>query len=69
MGRVFSSSYCTIAASCASGSSDGFLKPRQEKRTVVMQGPQGDEIFCVPVCEAIDDFYRDVDQGELNQRG
>jgi hypothetical protein len=67
MGRVFSSAYCTIAASCASGSSDGFLKPRQERRTVVMQGPQGDEIFCV--CEAIDDFYRDVDQGELNQRG
>ena len=32
-----------------------------------MQGPQGEEIFCV--CEAIDDFYRDVDQGELNQRG
>jgi hypothetical protein len=67
MGRVFSSAYCTIAASCASGSSDGFLKPRPERRCVVMQGPPGDGTYCV--CETIDDFHRDVDQGELNQRG
>jgi len=67
MGRVFSSAYCTIAASCASGSSDGFLKPRPERRCVVMQGPPGDGTYCM--CETIDDFHRDVDQGELNQRG
>jgi hypothetical protein len=67
MERVFSSAYCTIAASCATGSSDGFLKPRRERRCVIMQGPREDKAFCV--CETIDDFHRDVDQGELNQRG
>jgi hypothetical protein len=67
MGHVFSSAYCTIAASCASGSSDGFLKSRPERTCVVMQGPPGDGTYCV--CETIDDFHRDVDQGELNQRG
>jgi hypothetical protein len=67
MGRVFSSAYCTIAASCAGGSSDGFLKPRPKRRCAVMPGPQGDRTYSV--CEAIDDFHRDVDRGELNQRG
>jgi hypothetical protein len=65
--RVFSSAYLTIAASCASGSSDGFLKPRPERRCVVMEGPGRDDTYFI--CETIDDFHRDVDQGELNQRG
>jgi len=67
MERVFSSAYCTIAASCAKGTSDGFLKPRPERQCVTMQRPNGDGTYYV--CAAIDDFYRDVDQGELNQRG
>lgn len=67
MERVFSSAYCTIAASCASGSSDGFLKSRPERRCITMQGPSGDATYYV--CEVIDDFSRDVDQSELNQRG
>jgi hypothetical protein len=67
MEQVFSSAYCTIAASCASGTSDGFLKPRPERQCVTMQGPDGEASYFV--CEAIDDFHWDVDQGELNQRG
>jgi hypothetical protein len=67
MGRVFSSAYCTIAASCASGSSDGFLKPRPPRRCVVIQRPGRGGAYAV--CETIDDFHNDVDLGELNQRG
>lgn len=67
MERVFSSAYCTIAASCASGTSDGFLKPRPERRCITLQGPGGDVAYYI--CEVIDDFHRDVDQSELNQRG
>jgi Heterokaryon incompatibility protein (HET) len=67
MERVFSSAYCTIAASCASGSSDGFLKSRPARRCVIMQASSGNAPYYV--CEVIDDFHRDVDQSELNQRG
>jgi hypothetical protein len=67
MEQVFSSAYCTIAASCAAGSSDGFLKSRPERRCVAMQAPEGGGAYYV--CEAIDNFYSDVDQSELNQRG
>lgn len=67
MERVFSSAYCTIAASCSSGSSDGFLKQRPERQCVAMQGPGRDGTYYV--CEPIDNFYGDVEQSELNQRG
>ncbi|KAI0871058.1 hypothetical protein GGS24DRAFT_492545 [Hypoxylon argillaceum] len=68
MERVFSSAYCTIAASCSSGSKHGFLIPRPPRQLVKMRGPEG---YSAPyfVCETIDDFSRDVDQSELNQRG
>jgi hypothetical protein len=68
MERVFSSSYCTIAASCASGSSDRFLKPRPERGCAAMQAPGGENATYY-VCDAIDDFRDHVDQSELNQRG
>ncbi|KAI8952093.1 hypothetical protein F4801DRAFT_589163 [Xylaria longipes] len=68
MERVFSSAYCTIAASCSFGSGDGFLKLRPARRSVMMQGLQ-DSDAAYFVCETIDDFFRDVEQSELNQRG
>ncbi|KAI0858191.1 hypothetical protein F4860DRAFT_505517 [Xylaria cubensis] len=68
MEHVFSSAYCTIAASCSFGSGDGFLKPRPVRRSVTMQGLQ-DSDAAYFVCETIDDFFRDVEQSELNQRG
>ncbi|KAI0107272.1 hypothetical protein GGR51DRAFT_571210 [Nemania sp. FL0031] len=68
MERVFSSAYCTIAASSSTGSGDSFLKPRQTRRSVMMKGLR-DSDAAYFVCEAIDDFYHDVDQSELNQRG
>ncbi|KAI1108803.1 hypothetical protein F5Y14DRAFT_456674 [Nemania sp. NC0429] len=68
MESVFSSAYCTIAASCSSGSGDGFLNSRPPRGSVMMQGlPDSDASYFV--CETIDDFFRDVEQSELNQRG
>lgn len=71
MERVYSSAYCTIAATCASGSSDSFLKPRPEWRCVTMRSSSGSGSNArrYYVCEAIDDFAVHVDQSELNQRG
>ncbi|KAK5630875.1 hypothetical protein RRF57_006590 [Xylaria bambusicola] len=68
MEHVFSSSYCTIAASCSFGSGDGFLKARPARRSVTMQGPP-DSNATYFVCETIDDFFQDVEKSELNQRG
>jgi hypothetical protein len=75
MADVFSSAYCSIAASWANCQRDGFLKtsPGQEKeaakrnREVVTFQPPGKEPLYL--CEMIDDFETDVLEGGLNQRG
>jgi hypothetical protein len=66
MEQVYSSAYVTIAASCASGTDDGFLKSRPERQCVTIM-TTGD-IPCY-LCDAIDDFSTDVDHGQLNSRG
>ncbi|KAF2704368.1 hypothetical protein K504DRAFT_390780 [Pleomassaria siparia CBS 279.74] len=66
MEQVYSSAYVTLAASCASGTWDGFLKPRPERECVIMKKDDGSSYY---MCDAIDDFGQDVDQGELNKRG
>ncbi|KAI1743163.1 heterokaryon incompatibility protein-domain-containing protein [Xylaria scruposa] len=68
MEQVFSSAYCTLAATCAGGFDDGFLKNRPERQYVTMRGPDGDS-SAYYVCEPIDDFNNHVDQSELNRRG
>ncbi|KAM0418916.1 hypothetical protein ACHAPT_012181 [Fusarium lateritium] len=65
MEQVFSSAYCTLAASCASGTNNGFLKARPERRCIPMTS--GGVTYYA--CENIDDFTTHVDQSELNQRG
>ncbi|KAF6817253.1 TOL [Colletotrichum plurivorum] len=65
MEHVYSSAYLTIAASCANGTDDGFLKPRPQRDCVVMNSTRNIPYF---VCQSIDDFGHDVDQGELNKR-
>ncbi|KAF2468329.1 HET-domain-containing protein [Lindgomyces ingoldianus] len=67
MEQVFSSAYATIAASCANGTDDGFLKSRTERRCVTMTNNASGSKFYL--CNAIDDFHNHVDQGELNKRG
>ena len=66
MEQVFSSAYATIAASCASGTEDGFLKSHPKRECVTIRA-ENDSLFYL--CNAIDDFRRDVDQGALNKRG
>ncbi len=67
MEQAFSSAYCIIAATRASGTDDGFLKPRQPRECVAMKEPGNGAPYYV--CEAIDDFRLHVDQSELNKRG
>jgi hypothetical protein len=66
MEQVFSSGYATIAASCASGTEDGFIKPYPERQCVAAGTPSGSLYY---LCNSIDDFHLDVDQGGLNKRG
>lgn len=70
MEDVFSSAYCTIAASSAKDSTDGFLGSRLEGQYISVRGPPDWPPDCpLYICEAMDNFHRDVEEGKLNQRG
>jgi hypothetical protein len=65
MEQVFRSAYVTIAASCAASSAEQFLKARPERQCVkIINGTTP-----YYLCDAIDNFYADVEDGELNKRG
>ncbi|KAI8635651.1 hypothetical protein F5Y19DRAFT_461232 [Xylariaceae sp. FL1651] len=66
MEQVFSSAYCTIAASSSKSSAEGFLDVRQPRRCVQLETANMGKLY---VCQNIDNFHRDVDLGELNSRG
>lgn len=66
MEQVFSSAYVTLAASCANDTNDGFLKTRPSRSSIKSVTSDGQPYY---VCEPIDDFSGDVEQGELNKRG
>ncbi|KAI0908557.1 heterokaryon incompatibility protein-domain-containing protein [Ustulina deusta] len=65
MEQVFSSAYCTIAASSSKSSVEGFLNYREPRPCVKVETGKR----TLYVCPNIDDLYRDVDLGELNSRG
>lgn len=67
MEQVFSSAYCTLAASCARGVNDGFLKLPPERHGVTLLNPHNSSLYYL--YEAIDDFHLHVDQSKLNMRG
>ncbi|QGI69578.1 related to tol protein [Fusarium fujikuroi] len=69
MEQVFSSAYCVIAASCASGQCDGFLKNRlhSSKNDYVSFSLEDNSPFYVS--RYLDDFNNDVLEGSLNKRG
>ncbi|KAK1700649.1 hypothetical protein BDP55DRAFT_626207 [Colletotrichum godetiae] len=66
MEHVFSSAYCTIAATAASSSAEGFLRQKSKHSFVTLAGSDGGFTF---VRKVIDDFHHDVEQAVLNQRG
>jgi hypothetical protein len=66
MEHVFSSAYCTIAATCAKGTGDGFLKPTPGRRIVTVEEPESKVPYYL--CDAMDDFSNDVDRSDLNSR-
>ncbi|TWU71178.1 hypothetical protein ED733_000708 [Metarhizium rileyi] len=65
MDMYYSSAYCTIAATSARGSSEGFLNPRPTQRCIRVPSVSGIAYY---LCEFVDDFRHDVEEGELNQR-
>lgn len=66
MERYYHSAYCTIAATSAKGSSDGFIKPRRPEPFVSFRHAAYGRLF---ICPAEDDFQRDVEEAEINHRG
>ncbi|KAH0432247.1 tol-like protein [Colletotrichum camelliae] len=66
MEQVFSSAYCVLAASRATGQSDGFLGDRVGRDYLTLSRSDGETYH---ICEEIDDFQGDVIDGALNQRG
>lgn len=66
MEDVFSQAYCVLAASCAAGQHDGFLKPRQERKYLTLQQGSRAPIY---VCEFMDDFQQHVLGSPSNKRG
>jgi hypothetical protein len=66
MEMVFGSAYCTIAASSAKSSLQGFLNPRLPKQCASVPNASNASLY---FCENIDNFHRDVEEGELSKRG
>lgn len=66
MEDVFSGAYCVLAASRATGQSDGFLGARSPRNFVKFTRESKDSFY---ICEPIDDFEEHVLRGELNRRG
>ncbi|CAH0003174.1 unnamed protein product [Clonostachys byssicola] len=65
MEYVFSSAYCTIAATSASSSMQGFLRQRRPRSCVTVKTDAG-PLYLAPF---IDNFKKDVEEGVLNSRG
>lgn len=65
MENIFSSAYCTLAASSAKSYADGFLGHRDDRPCVTVQKKGGTLYFC----KCIDNFRRDVEEAVLNKRG
>lgn len=66
MEQVFSDAYCTIGASSAKSSLDGFLADPSPRSVVTLPPGRAGAAY---VCVDIDDFHGDVELGPLNRRG
>ncbi|KAK7920090.1 hypothetical protein PG985_008112 [Apiospora marii] len=74
MGDVFGFAYCTLAASSAKSSTEGFLGPedpelripRISRKTATVTTPDGSHLY---LCRSIDNFRDDVEDSVLASRG
>ncbi len=66
MESVFSSAYCTLAATSSNSSEDGFLHRRKPRNYAGLQTTGGGRVY---FAENIDNFHTDVEQATLNTRG
>ncbi|EUC43333.1 hypothetical protein COCMIDRAFT_38701 [Bipolaris oryzae ATCC 44560] len=66
MELVFSMAYCTIGASSAKSSLDGFLHKRTPRTVVKLPATSTQATYA---CIDIDDFHADVELSALNSRG
>jgi hypothetical protein len=65
MGDIFALAYCTIAATSAVDSKAGFLARNARTEYVRVQDAAG---YQVCICTHMDDFEKDVEKAELNNR-
>lgn len=65
MESVYSSAYCTIAATSARDMKDGFLDRNTGPKFLYVQNTSGQQFY---VCAGTDDFETDVNKAELNTR-
>lgn len=68
MGGIFRHAYCVLAASCAEGQHDGFMKPRDE-RTCLKIHQHLLERPPIYACEFIDNFQKHALDSHLSKRG
>jgi hypothetical protein len=66
MGRYYGRSYCTLAASSATDSTQGFLHNRSLCSDVKIKV---NSIGHLSISETVDDFEKDVQEAPLNRRG
>jgi hypothetical protein len=66
--KIFSSAYCVIAASQATGQHDGFLRRGRHPREYVEFSQKDEAGASLYVCPCIDDFDGDVLNSPLGQR-
>ncbi|KAI8952463.1 hypothetical protein F4801DRAFT_599888 [Xylaria longipes] len=66
MEDVFSAAYCVLAATCADGQWDGFLRSRPQREYVTFPYESDSSFY---VCRYIDDFNHEVLEGDMNKRG
>jgi hypothetical protein len=66
MEDVYTSAYCTIAATSAADSNTGFLERKVISEYVSIQDDSGRHVY---VCTDVADFDEDIESAELNQRG
>ena len=65
MDTVFALAYCTIAASSATNSKEGFLKRNSSSECIPIKSDSGKLLY---VCEDVDNFEKDVEDAPLNKR-